>query len=104
MIQFIKNLLGFGAGVNFGELIANGAMVIDVRTVSEYQAGHFKKSINMPLAVLPNSLAQLDKNKPIITCCASGMRSSAAKGMLQSNGFTEVHNGGSWTSLTKFDN
>jgi phage shock protein E len=103
MIQFIKNLFGFGASVNFGELIANGATVIDVRTVSEYQAGHFKKSINLPLAVLPNSLAKLDKTKPIITCCASGMRSSAAKGMLQSNGFTEVHNGGSWTSLTKFE-
>jgi phage shock protein E len=104
MIQFIKNLFGFGASVNFGELIANGATVIDVRTVGEFQSGHFKKSINLPLAVLPNSFAQLDKNKPVITCCASGMRSSAAKGMLQSNGFTEVHNGGSWTNLTKFDN
>jgi phage shock protein E len=104
MIQFIKNLFGFGESVNLGELITKGAIVIDVRTVGEYQSGHFKKSINMPLAVLPNNLSQLDKSKPIITCCASGMRSSAAKSMLKSNGFTEVHNGGSWTNLTKFDN
>jgi rhodanese-related sulfurtransferase len=45
-------------------------------------------------------LAKLkDKNQPIITCCASGMRSASAKSILQSNGFTQVYNGGGWSSL-----
>ena len=45
------------------------------------------------------SKSKLDKNKPVITCCASGMRSGAAKNFLKSNGFKEVYNGGSWISL-----
>jgi len=44
-------------------------------------------------------LSKLKKDKPIITCCASGMRSASAKSILKSNGFTEVHNGGGWSSL-----
>ncbi|MEY3422923.1 MAG: hypothetical protein RIR48_3252, partial [Bacteroidota bacterium] len=44
-------------------------------------------------------LKQLDKSKPIITCCASGMRSGSAKSLLIANGFTEVYNGGGWTGL-----
>ena len=48
---------------------------------------------------LPLTLNKLKKDKVIITCCASGMRSAAAKNILKSNGFTEVHNGGGWMSL-----
>jgi rhodanese-related sulfurtransferase len=49
---------------------------------------------------LKNNLGKLkDKNKPIITCCASGMRSASAKSILVANGFTQVHNGGGWNSL-----
>jgi rhodanese-related sulfurtransferase len=44
-------------------------------------------------------LNKLKKDNPIITCCASGMRSASAKSILKSNGFTEVHNGGGWSSL-----
>jgi rhodanese-related sulfurtransferase len=42
---------------------------------------------------------KLDKKTPIITCCASGMRSGSAKNLLKSNGFTQVYNGGSWMTL-----
>jgi rhodanese-related sulfurtransferase len=48
-------------------------------------------------------MAKLKKDKPIITCCASGMRSGSAKAMLQSNGFAQVYNGGSWTNLKKYE-
>ncbi|MGZ5283038.1 MAG: rhodanese-like domain-containing protein, partial [Bacteroidia bacterium] len=40
-----------------------------------------------------------DKNKTIITCCASGMRSASAKSILAMNGYTNVYNGGSWSGL-----
>ncbi|MBL0068394.1 MAG: rhodanese-like domain-containing protein [Chitinophagaceae bacterium] len=40
-----------------------------------------------------------DKNKTIITCCASGMRSASAKNILQAAGYLNVHNGGGWYSL-----
>jgi rhodanese-related sulfurtransferase len=56
--------------------------------------------MNIPVDALNNQLSQLkDKNKPIITCCASGMRSAAAKNILKSNGYQTVYNGGSWASL-----
>jgi phage shock protein E len=103
MIQFLKNLFGFGERVNLGELIAEGATIIDVRTISEYKNGHLSNSINLPLDILSNKLSTLDNNKTIITCCASGMRSASAKSLLKSYGFTNVHNGGSWTSLRQFD-
>jgi phage shock protein E len=65
----------------------------------ECASGHIKGSINISVDTLGNNLSKLKKDKPIITCCASGMRSASAKSILKSNGFTEVHNGGGWSSL-----
>lgn len=95
----LKNLFGLGPKVDYKELIKNGAQIVDVRTKGEYQGGHLKNSINIPLDALSSNISKLKKDKPVITCCASGMRSASAKSMLKSNGFTEVHNGGGWTSL-----
>jgi phage shock protein E len=99
MINTIKKLLGFGPTVNYKELIANGAQIIDVRTKGEYQGGHIRGSVNIPLNALQQSLSKIKKDKPVITCCASGMRSASAKSILKASGFTEVHNGGGWMSL-----
>jgi phage shock protein E len=103
MIQFLKNIFGFGQRVDIGALISNGAIIIDVRTRQEYKNGHLKNAVNLPLDTLAGNLPKLDKGKPIITCCASGMRSRSAKSILKSNGFTDVYNGGSWISLRKFE-
>jgi phage shock protein E len=100
MIDRLKKLFGISAKVNYLELIAQGAVIVDVRSKSEYLAGHIKDSINMPVDTLRNNLFTLkNKSQPIITCCASGMRSASAKSILKSNGFTEVYNGGGWSSL-----
>ncbi len=99
MIQLVKNMFGFGPDVDLAGLVKNGAQIVDVRTKGEYQGGHIKGSINIPLDSLKSNLGRLKKNKPVITCCASGMRSGSAKSILLSNGFEEVHNGGGWMSL-----
>jgi len=99
MLQAIKNMLGLGPKVNYKELLQNGAQIIDVRTKGEYQGGHIRGSVNIPLQMLSVNLNKIKKDKPVITCCASGMRSASAKSMLKSNGFTEVYNGGGWMSL-----
>jgi rhodanese-related sulfurtransferase len=44
-------------------------------------------------------LGKIPKNKTVITCCASGMRSASAKSILKSAGYQDVHNGGGWSSL-----
>ena len=99
MLQLFKKLLGLGPAVDYKELIANGAIIIDVRSKGEYLSGHIKNSINIPLDTLQSQLSKIKKDKPVITCCASGMRSAAAKSALKSAGFTEVYNGGGWSSL-----
>ncbi len=99
MINAIKNLFGFGTKVDYAELVKQGAIILDVRSKGEYQGGHIKGSINIPVDTLKKNLSKLKKDSPIITCCASGMRSASAKSILKSNGFTEVHNGGGWSSL-----
>lgn len=102
MLKALKKMLGMGPSVDLGELIKNGAIILDVRTKAEYQMGHVKGSINIPLDQLTSNLNKLDKNKPIITCCASGMRSGSAKGVLQNRGFTQVYNGGSWQNVNRY--
>jgi len=100
MFGLIKDLLGIGSKVDFAELVKQGATIIDVRTKGEYAGGHIRGSVNIPLDKLADNINKLKgKDKPIITCCASGARSASAKGVLTSRGFTNVHNGGSWFSL-----
>jgi len=99
MIKFFKNLFGPGTKLDIDELLRNGAIIVDVRTEREFKAGHAKGSINIPLDKLTKNLSRLKKDKPVITCCASGMRSGTAKNILKNNGFTQVYNAGSWTGI-----
>lgn len=99
MLQILKKLFSSGPAVNYSDLVKNGAQIIDVRTRQEYAGGHVKGSINIPLNELNANLKKINKSKPVITCCASGMRSSSARGILKSNGYAEVYNGGGWSSL-----
>ena len=98
MLALLKKLFG-GASANYKELVSNGAIIVDVRTASEYKAGHIPGSKNFPLDNIRTKVAELKKiNKPVITVCRSGARSGMAKGILKSSGI-EVYNGGPWTSL-----
>jgi len=98
MFGGLKQLFG-GTKVDFAELVRNGAQIIDVRSKEEYRGGSVKGSVNIPLNQLGASLSKIKKDKPVITCCASGMRSASAKNILKSNGYQDVHNGGGWSSL-----
>jgi rhodanese-related sulfurtransferase len=99
MIDLIKKIFGSGPKTDLKDLVNKGAQVIDVRTKEEYQRGHIRGSLNIPLQVLSNNLSKIRKDKAVITCCASGMRSASAKNILKSHGFIEVYNGGGWRSL-----
>ena len=99
MLNTLKNLFGFGPKVDFAQLVKDGASIIDVRSKAEYQSGHVKGSVNIPLRGFESSLSKINKESPVITCCASGMRSGSAKSILKANGYKEVYNGGGWASL-----
>ena len=99
MFEGLKNLLGLEK-TDFALLKQEGAIILDVRSKREYEGGHIRGSVNISVDQLVSNLHKLqDKNKPIITCCASGARSASAKSILASNGYTNVHNGGGWMSL-----
>jgi rhodanese-related sulfurtransferase len=103
MIDMIKSMLGMGPKVDMAQLIANGAVILDVRTKGEYLSGHAKGSVNVPLDQLQGYVKKLkSKDQAIITCCASGMRSASARNTLKAQGFTNVHNAGPWTALNRY--
>ncbi len=103
MFGSIKKLLGLGAKTDLSQIIASGAQIVDVRTPGEYSSGHLKSSINIPLDVLSFRSGKLKKDQPVVTCCASGMRSRTAKNILVSAGFNYVYNGGRWHNLRKYE-
>jgi phage shock protein E len=100
MLELIKKLFGKN-NTDFAALVKQGAIIIDVRTVGEFRDGHIKGSRNIPLDSIKSKLGEIKKlQKPIITVCRSGTRSSMAKSIMVSNGL-EVYNGGAWNSLER---
>lgn len=87
-----------GNGVNPGEatLLINreDAHIVDVREPDEYSAGHLPEAKNIPVAKLAERIGELEKfkDKPIIVCCASGMRSNKACAELKKQGFDKLFN------------
>jgi len=81
------------------EYLKNGAIVVDVRSPEEYSSGHIEGSINIPLQELAAKATQLNKEKTILLCCASGTRSGMATTLLKGKGFSNVLNAGPWSNL-----
>ena len=77
------------------KMVAQGAQLVDVRSPAEYGQGAIPGSVNVPLQAIHTAEQHLDKNKPVIVYCVSGMRSNQAEAMLTQMGFAAVHNLGS---------
>lgn len=98
MLGFLKKLFS-GKALDYKELVAGGAIIVDVRSTGEFLSGHIPGSRNYPLEGIRARIKDLKKtNKPVITVCRSGTRSGMAKNILRSAGI-EVYNGGPWNSL-----
>lgn len=76
-----------------------GALIVDVRTPEEFEEGHIKGSLNVPLDEIGEAMSWLQKDVPTVVVCASGNRSGQAVMILKANGFKKVYNGGAWDSL-----
>ena len=66
------------------------ALVVDVRSPAEWQAGHIPDALHIPCAELVERLAELPREASICAVCASGMRSSMAASLLRRAGFTRA--------------
>lgn len=104
MFGFIKKLLGGGPSVDLGAVIRSGAFLVDVRTKAEFDSGHVKGSVNIPLDVLAANLNKFKGKENIVVFCRSGNRSGMAKSILEQNGFENVINGGSWNNVNQYVN
>lgn len=99
MIEILRKIFGKKDHSALIEIIKNGAILLDVRSRSEFESGSVPQSINVPLNELGAQLNQWNTQQPIVVFCQSGMRSSQAKSILQARGFNSVHNAGSWRKL-----
>ena len=97
----LASLFGFGPKVDVARLLAEGAMIVDVRTPEEFSSGNVKGSINIPVGEILRHLSTLRKDVPVITCCRSGARSASAASILKDHGFN-AHNGGPWTKVRQY--
>jgi len=80
---------------NVAEYLEKGAVILDVRTPSEYQSGHIKNAIHIPVQELSTRFNEIKKlNKPVIAYCASGMRSGSAASLLKSKDIDAINGGG----------
>lgn len=61
--------------------------ILDVRTVEEYNLGHMKNAINIPLDKLRENLGKISNEKEINVYCKTGLRSYIACRILNQNGF-----------------
>lgn len=69
------------------------AQILDVREADEFANGHLPEAVNIPLARLGERVGELEKlkDKPLIVCCAAGVRSGKACKELKSLGFERLH-------------
>ncbi len=104
MLSFLKNLFGGGSNTELQEAINNGAFLVDVRTPGEFASGSVKGAVNIPLNNLQRNLSKFKNKKSVVVFCASGMRSSQAKGILVRNGISSVYNGGPWHKVQRLKN
>jgi len=76
-------------------LVANGATLIDVRSPEEFAGGHIEGALNIPVQQLAGRTDEVGgKDGQIVVYCQSGGRSAMAKRLLESSGFTAVHDMG----------
>ncbi|MFL1013135.1 rhodanese-like domain-containing protein [Flavisericum labens] len=76
-----------------------GALILDVRSKKEWDAGHIEGAMHVPLDNLTEKVDKIKRlNKPVIVCCQSGVRSAKAAKFLNLNNI-DATNGGGWISL-----
>jgi DMSO/TMAO reductase YedYZ molybdopterin-dependent catalytic subunit/glyoxylase-like metal-dependent hydrolase (beta-lactamase superfamily II) len=67
-----------------------GLQLVDVRAAAETANGTIPGAVEIPLAILADSLDALDRGRPVVAYCATGYRSVAAASTLTVAGFTDV--------------
>jgi rhodanese-related sulfurtransferase len=76
-------------------LVADGAVLLDVRSEFEYAANHLDGAINIPVDELSARMSELPPETPVVVYCLSGHRSAEAGRILTGGGRDDVSDLGS---------
>ena len=100
-----NDLSGYGPLVTAGQLreeLASDAppVVLDVRSHEEFEEGHLREALHVPLDELRHSLHLVPRDRPLVVHCHAGMRAHVAARILRGEGYSQVRNlTGGWVSL-----
>ena len=83
--------------------LKRGALLLDVRTATEFTAGHLPRAVNLPLAEIETAVTRRvkDKEQVLLLHCQSGMRSGAARSKLKAMGYEHAFNLGSFVRASQ---
>ncbi|WP_054860580.1 FAD-dependent oxidoreductase [Gracilibacillus sp. JCM 18860] len=86
------------------ELVENNAFIIDAREQNEYNAGHLKNAVNIPLSEFRDRLDEIPKDMAVYVHCRSGQRSYNMVMALKNLGFTNIFNiSGSYLGISLYE-
>ena len=69
---------------------ASGALLLDVREVSEYEAGHIPGAVNVPLRTVTDNLDKVPTDRQVFVYCKSGYRAGLTASSLRMLGYDNV--------------
>ena len=85
-------------------LVERGAYIIDVRNEDEFEEGHIKGAVNIPLGQIRKRMDEIPKDKPVYLHCRSSQRSYYALCALKGNGFGNIINiSGSFLGISLYE-
>ena len=85
-------------------LVEEGACIIDSREKEEYEEGHIKGALNIPLSEFRDRLDEIPKDKPVYIHCLSSQRSYYMVRELNLRGFKNVVNiSGSFLGISMYE-
>ncbi|OUP80923.1 pyridine nucleotide-disulfide oxidoreductase [Lachnoclostridium sp. An169] len=85
-------------------LVESGACIIDVRTPEEFDEGHLKGAVNIPLGELRHRTSEIPKDRPVYLHCRTSQRSYNAIMALKGRGFDNIYNiSGSFLGISYYE-
>lgn len=100
-MSFVNRLFGGVPSVSAREarqLVDDGAVIVDVRTTSEWNAGHYPLAIHLSADQLTQKQRRIPNNKQVVVACRSGGRSRRATKQLIEAGYDAVNLSGGMTA------
>lgn len=86
------------------ELVENNACIIDVREKQEYEMGHLKNAMNIPMSEFRQRMDEIPKDVPVYLHCRSSQRSYNVVMALQYMGYDNVYNiSGSYLGICNYE-